>query len=465
MSRSSSVEELTVDLQSLVDSHEQPFVVIDSEYRIVAVNSAYESAYGTDRQRAIGQPCYAVSHNNTTPCHELGEDCPHLNLFEIGETYSCLHTHYDQSRHRCKVRVTAYPVRGSNGKLYMGELIQEIAAPEQAGTNGKRMVGCTGPYLACIEQLKMVSAVHAPVLLQGETGTGKELAANFIHQHSPRSDKPFLTVDCTVLTESLFEAEVFGYARGAFTGSVGEHTGLFEQADGGTLFLDEIGELPLSQQAKLLRALETGQYRRVGGRRYRKADVRIVCATNRHLWESVSAGQFREDLYYRIACLAVRLPPLRDRLGDIKLLVPSLLEPVSRTMGRRFTITPDAIERMKEYDYPGNIRELRNILFIAATNSPTGQMDAALMDKVLQQHAERRAQVVQSGKASVEPETKQEASGTQVGGQLPASLQEMEAQHIAQLLAQYDNNRRKVAEALAISERTLYRKLKRYQLS
>jgi two-component system response regulator AtoC len=466
ISRNGAVEALTVDLQSLVDSHEQPFVVIDSEYRIVAVNSAYERAYGTDRQTAVGQPCYAVSHDNNTPCHELGEDCPHLNLFEIGETYSCLHTHYDTSHRKCKVRVTAYPVRGSNGRLYMGELIQEIAAPDEVGHNGKRMVGCTGPYLACIEQLKMVSAVHAPVLLQGETGTGKELAANFIHQHSPRSDKPFLTVDCTVLTESLFEAEVFGYARGAFTGSVGEHTGLFEQANGGTLFLDEIGELPLSQQAKLLRALETGQYRRVGGRRYRKSDVRIVCATNRHLWESVSAGQFREDLYYRIACLAVRLPPLRDRLGDIDVLVPSLLEPVSRTMGRRFSMSADALEQLKSYDYPGNIRELRNILFIAATNSPSGELDAGLISEVLQQHADRRAQVAQTEEATADPEAKaREVPDGKVGGQLPSSLQEMEAQHIAQLLAQYRNNRRKVAEALAISERTLYRKLKRYQLS
>lgn len=464
ISRNSPVEALTVDLQSLVDSHEQPFVVIDSEYRIVAVNGAYERAYGTNRQRAIGQPCYAVSHDNQTPCHELGEDCPHLNLFEIGETYSCLHTHYDKSRRSCKVRVTAYPVRGSNGKLYMGELIREIAAPEEVGQTGKRMVGCTGPYMACIEQLKMVAAVHAPVLLQGETGTGKELAANLIHQQSPRSDKPFLTVDCTVLTESLFEAEVFGYARGAFTGSVGEHAGLFEQADGGTLFLDEIGELPLSQQAKLLRALETGQYRRVGGRRSRKADVRIVCATNRHLWESVTAGQFREDLYYRIACLAVRLPPLRDRLGDIEVLVPNLLEPLSRTMGRPFALSPEAIERLKNYDYPGNIRELRNILFIAATNSPTGKVDGALVAKVLQQHGERRAQVAESTESSVDPEAKQ-APGAQVGSQLAPTLHEVEAQHIAQLLVQYHNNRRKVAEALAISERTLYRKLKRYQLS
>ncbi len=249
------------------------------------------------------------------------------------------------------------------------------------------MVGKTPAFTACMDQLKMVAAAQAPVLLQGETGTGKELAANYIHHNSPRSGQPFLTVDCTVLTESLFESEVFGHVRGAFTGSVGERIGLFEQADGGTLFLDEVGELPMSQQAKLLRVLESGQYRRVGGRSNRKADVRIVCATNRHLWDHVKAGRFREDLYYRIACLAVRLPPLRERIDDIQLLAPNLLEPISSAMSRHYSLTDDALERLKQYDYPGNVRELRNILSIAATHSKSGEIDAVAIDEVMQVHA------------------------------------------------------------------------------
>ena len=232
-SRSGFAATPNFDLQSLVDSHEQPFVVIDSEYRIVAVNKAYERTYGTDRQQAVGQFCFQISHNNDAPCHEYGEDCPHLNLFEIGKRDACVHTHYDKNQRMCQVRVTAYPLHTGDGKLYMGELIQELFTPESRGIGGKQMVGATAPFLACMEQLKMAAAVHAPVLLQGETGTGKELAANYIHQNSPRRDMPFLTVDCTVLTESLFEAEVFGHARGAFTGSVGERVGLFEQADGG----------------------------------------------------------------------------------------------------------------------------------------------------------------------------------------------------------------------------------------
>ena len=465
--RKTTVVPVPVDLQSLVDSHEQPFVVIDNEYRIMAVNSAYERTYGTSRELAVGQPCYKISHDNDAPCHESGEDCPHVNLFEIGKRDSCLHVHYDANHRMCQVRVTAYPLYGSNGELFMGELIQEISAPEERRLNGRRMVGETRPFLACMEQLKMVASAQAPVLVQGETGTGKELAANFIHHNSVRSDQPFLTVDCTVLTESLFEAEVFGHARGAFTGSVGERTGLFEQAHGGTLFLDEVGELPLAQQAKLLRVLESGQYRRVGGRGYRKADVRVICATNRHLWDRVTAGHFREDLYYRIACLAVRLPPLRERLADIGLLAPNLLELISQTMSRSFELSPDAIEQLKQYHYPGNVRELRNILFVAATKSPGDSITAALVSDAMghlsRTHDQAQGNAGQSRRAG----DNQATHATLVEDSRKvnaASLQDVEAKHIADLIDQHQGNRKQIAGALGISERTLYRKLKKYNL-
>ncbi|HYQ70830.1 MAG TPA: sigma 54-interacting transcriptional regulator, partial [Gammaproteobacteria bacterium] len=198
--RKNTTQQPPIELQSLVDSHEQPFVIIDRDYQILAVNSAYERAFGTDSVQAVGQPCYRISHNNEAPCHESGEDCPHVNLFEVGQRDSCLHIHYDKDHRMCQVRVTAYPLRGSDGELYMGELIEEISGPEDRRLDGKRMVGCTPPFMACMDQLKMVAAAHAPVLLQGETGTGKELAASYIHRNSPRSDQPFLTVDCTVLT-------------------------------------------------------------------------------------------------------------------------------------------------------------------------------------------------------------------------------------------------------------------------
>ena len=451
---------VSIELQSLVDSHALPFVMIDRDYRILAINTAYEKTFGVTRNEAVGLPCYKVSHNSDTPCHEAGEDCPHVNLFEIGKTDSCLHVHYDADHRMCQVRVTAYPLQGSNGELYMGELIQQLSGPDERRVNGRRMVGQSLPFLACMDQMKMIAAAEAPVLLQGETGTGKELAAHFVHSNSMRREQPFLTVDCTVLTESLFEAEVFGHARGAFTGSVGDRTGLFEQADGGTLFLDEVGELPMSQQAKLLRVLESGQYRRVGGKRPRKADVRIVCATNRHLWESVSAGHFREDLYYRIACLSVRLPALRERLDDIEILAPDLLGPVSQTMNQKFKLTQTAIERLKLYEYPGNVRELRNILFIAATHSSAGEIDEDVIETVLQQLAHGRKHQQQDATMQArQAETESQPGKTGNG------LHDVEAKHISALLQQHHDNRKQVAAALGISERTLYRKLKRYNLN
>ncbi|MGB5538923.1 MAG: sigma 54-interacting transcriptional regulator [Gammaproteobacteria bacterium] len=451
---------LPFELQSLVETHTKPFVVVDSGYRILAVNSAYEKTFGIAGADAVGKFCHQVSHSSAVPCSEVGEDCPHTSLYKNGASTSCLHNHFDINNRACQVRVSAFPLRGSDGELYMGELIEELNPPAERRTNGKRMVGKSRPFLACIDQLKVAAATDAPVLVQGETGTGKELAARHIHLHSSRREQPFLTVDCTVLTDTLFEAEVFGHARGAFTGSVGERIGLFEQANGGTLFLDEIGELPLSQQAKLLRALETGHFRRVGGRHQRTSDVRIICATNRHLWDGVKADQFREDLYYRIACLAIRMPPLRERLNDIDVLAASLLERISEIMKRHFMVEPEAIQGLKQYDYPGNIRELRNVLFVAASRSTRNLITADLVAAVLdEQRLERQHEL---------PDT---SGPSRAARHAPSdlvtapTLKDVEAQHIAELLQKHNHSRKLVAVALGVSERTLYRKLRRYNLS
>jgi transcriptional regulator with PAS, ATPase and Fis domain len=460
---------LPIELQSLIDSHEQPFVVIDRDYRIMATNKAYQKAYCADGEPAIGNQCFKVSHHNNVPCCQLGEECPHTYLFENGEQKSCVHIHYDQNGNMHQVRVTAYPLRSSDGELYLGEHLQEISAPEHTNAARGRMVGKSEPFTDCVEQLKLVAATHAPVLLLGETGTGKELAASYIHSHSPRHEKPFLTVDCTTLADSLFEAEVFGHTKGAYTGSVGDKPGLFEQANGGTLFLDEIGEMPKAQQSKLLRILESGQYRRVGGRNTRKVNVRIICATNRHLWDAVRDGHFREDLYYRIACMSVRLPTLRERMDDIPLLARSLLEPVSQTMRRKFRLSDDAILRLNAYDFPGNVRELRNILFVTATQSGEDEISGALVEHVVGQLKRgRRGQDISvshpTGQSS--PVTEENAAPAAVNPvhTSPASLQELEAQHIQDLLNEHKGNRRQIAGTLGISERTLYRKLKKYGL-
>ena len=456
-----------IDMQSLVESHENPFVVIDRDYRILAVNAAYEQVYGTARHWAVGKTCFSVSHGNDKPCDLMGEDCPHKHVFETGEPYSCLHIHYDSDHRMHQVRVTAHPLHCPDGTLCVGETVEELSAHVDSRGAEDRMVGQSKPFLACLGQLKLAAGSDATALLQGETGTGKELAAKFIHDNSARKAAPFLVVDCTVLTESLFESEVFGHVKGAFTGSMGEKAGLFEQAEGGTLCLDEIGELPMPLQAKLLRVLETGQYRRVGGHKTLKSDVRIICSTNRHLWESVLAGQFREDLYYRVACLNIRVPNLCERIEDIPLLAEHLIECASKAMQRSFHLTPGAVRRLTEYGYPGNVRELRNILNVAATHCSNSAIDAQLIEKVISQLTEARDHHHHAKDDVAVPALQLVAvakSADASGAPGFTSLRAVEAQHINQLLSRYGGNRKQVAAVLGVSERTLYRKLKRYTL-
>lgn len=453
---------LSVDLNSLVNSHEKPFVVIDKNYRIMAVNKAYERHYDATSETAVGQRCYQVSHGKDHPCSIDGEECPHEHVFKTGQAKICAHLHCDSEHHMHQVKISAFPLKGFNNELFLGECIEEVSPDIKSRSGTNQMVGDSVEFIACIDQLNIAAGSEAPVLLQGETGTGKELAAEFIHTHSPRKMNPFQIVDSTVLTESLFESEMFGHASGAYTGSVGEKQGLFELAEGGTIFLDEIADMPALQQAKLLRVLESGQYRRVGGKTMRKANVRIICATNRHLWESVIAGTFREDLYYRIACLNIRLPSLRDRINDIPVLARSLIEGINRSMRCSYHLMPDAFECLKSYQYPGNVRELRNVLFIAATHSRNREIDAALIKNVLNNlpHCNEvdANEINQMSQITTQSPL---TSGLSHDREEPTSLKSIEEEHIRGLLDRYSGNRRLVASALGISERTIYRKLKR----
>ena len=453
--------ETSIDLDSLVSSHDKPFVVIDKNYRILAVNKAYEQEYGATSESALGRRCYQISHGKDRPCSEEGEECPHEYIFNTGEAKVCTHIHCDAHHNMFQVKVSAFPLKGPNNELYLGECIEDVSSMNVLVPGSKQMVGESSEFMACINQLNIAASSDAPVLLQGETGTGKELAAEFIHTHSSRSMKPFQIVDSTVLTENLFESEMFGHVSGAFTGSVGAKQGLFELAEGGTIFLDEIGDMPVSQQAKLLRVLESGQYRRVGGKNIRKADVRIICATNRHLWESVLAGTFREDLYYRIACLNIRLPNLRDRINDVPVLARNLLEGINRSMRCSYHLMPDVYEHLKSYQYPGNVRELRNILFIAATHSINREIDAASIENVMNNlpHC-NGTEVSNINKMGFVASATPLAAGSDDIKEQPTSLKGIEEKHIRELLDRYQGNRKQVADVLGISERTIYRKLK-----
>lgn len=224
--------------------------------------------------------------------------------------------------------------------------------------------------------LARVAPTTATVLVEGESGTGKELVADAVHRHSPRADGPFVVFDCSAVQPELMESELFGHVRGAFTGAVATRAGAMAEADGGTLFLDEIGELSLELQPKLLRALERREYKPVGSNERRRVDVRIVAATNRDLREMVDASSFREDLYYRLAVIRVRLPSLRRRPDDIPLLVRHFLAEAAGTRG--LTVSFDTMERLKRHSWPGNVRELRNYIERAAVLSDGRQIDLEL---------------------------------------------------------------------------------------
>jgi DNA-binding NtrC family response regulator len=281
-----------------------------------------------------------------------------------------------------------------------------------------------------------IGPTDKPVLVLGESGTGKELVVRAIHAQSPRRDRPLVVVNCAALPESLLESELFGYERGAFTGANTAKAGLFEVADGGTLFVDEIGELALSLQAKLLRTLEDGSFRRVGSTKERRANVRLLAATNRDLAEEVRKGRFRDDLFYRINVLAIRLPALRERLEDIPLLVRHFT-------GDQWELETGLMERLQSFDWPGNIRQLKNALErakILATDRVLRFAD--FPQEINSQHPI----AVPKGKPST-------------------ALSELAAQHVAAVFRKFGGNKTQTAQALGISRRALYRLLEKYQIT
>ncbi len=237
------------------------------------------------------------------------------------------------------------------------------------------IIGATDSMRIVFDQVRVVAKWNTTVLIRGESGTGKELIANSIHYNSPRSTGPFLKLNCAALPDNLLESELFGHEKGAFTGATSMRKGRFEQADGGTLFLDEIGEISPAFQTKLLRVLQEGELERVGGNRTLKVDVRIIAATNRDLESAVEAGDFREDLYYRLNVMAITMPALRERIDDIPDLARFLLGKVGQKQGRTLRLTDSAIRLLMRYTWPGNVRELENCMERAAVMSMDGTID------------------------------------------------------------------------------------------
>ena len=299
-----------------------------------------------------------------------------------------------------------------------------------------------------MRRVEKVAPSDVTVLLRGESGTGKEVLATAIHAASARADQPLIKVNCGALTETLLESELFGHTRGAFTGAVETRKGLFQQADGGTIFLDEIGEVSQALQVKLLRVLQTGEFQRVGDAQTLRVDVRVIAATNRPLEAMIEEGTFRSDLYYRLNVVPLVLPALRERREDIPALIDAILERIRRRTGQRYTVDHEAFERMMEYPWPGNIRELENALEHACVMCEERTITTADLPVA-----------VQNGRIADFP-----AEASSVSDEGPVTLEELEQQALIQALEATGYNHTQAARRLGITRRTLGYRIAKYNL-
>lgn len=305
--------------------------------------------------------------------------------------------------------------------------------------------GRSQPMRRVYEQVARVSGTGVTVFVTGESGSGKEVVAQTIHQLSRRRNNPFLAVNCGAISPHLIESEVFGHEKGSFTGAQRQHQGFFERAHGGTLFLDEITEMPLDLQVKLLRVLETGTFMRIGSTDMLEADVRIIAATNRKPLDAVAQGKLREDLLYRLNVFPIHLPPLRDRLEDVELLAEHFVEEISQREGKSKSFTPAGLRRMASYPWPGNVRELRNAVHRAYVMTE----GALISDEWLPQ-------------AEVGTPLPAASSGRSLSVHVGMSLAEVERMMIYATLDHYGGHKEKTAATLGVSLKTLYNRLKEY---
>jgi DNA-binding NtrC family response regulator len=317
--------------------------------------------------------------------------------------------------------------------------VQPAAEPVTADVPPEGIVGRTAGMLAMYKQIAYAADSVAPVLIVGESGTGKELVARAIHRHSRRANRPFVAINCGALAETLLESELFGHSRGAFTGAIGDHKGVFEQANGGTVFLDEIGETSAAMQVKLLRVLQESEVRPVGATRTTRVDGRVVAATNIDLERAVPEGRFRQDLFYRLSVIVIRLPALRDRREDIPLLIDQFLHNAGARTGRTLTIAVEAVEALSRYRWPGNVRELENTIERLAVFS-RGRIERDDLPNAIVAAPPLEERMFKD---------------------LP-SLDELERRYLLHVLHAVGGNRSRAASALGIDRRTLYRMAERF---
>jgi DNA-binding NtrC family response regulator len=413
-----------------------------NDVAVVLLNLDLPGMSGTDTLRAI---------RAMAPPPEVVVTSPHGTVTEAAEI--ARHGAFDFVPQPFNFKDLNHVLRAAHDQAVRRRQGLHLEAALRAHDPFPEIVGRSPGIKRVLAVVNKAARTLSPVLIQGESGTGKELVARALHAHSPRAAMPLTIVDCGALQDTLLESELFGHERGAFTGAHGLKHGLFETANQGTLFLDEVGEMSPATQVKVLRALQSGEFRRIGSNRHIKADIRVIAATNKDLREEVQRNRFREDLYYRIAVIDIHMPALRERTEDIPFLVEHFLRANAYGGRERLQVTAEAMACLVRYPWPGNIRELRNVIerLSVLADSQVLTVDAlppAIAKAGLEPaEADGRARPVDASRAE---------------GAADVTLDEIERLHILRTLERHRWNKKRVAGLLGIDTKTLYNKLRRY---
>jgi PAS domain S-box-containing protein len=425
----------------ILDSINEGVFTVGLDWRITAFNQAAERITGVSREKAIGRPCCDVFHANICETN-----CALRQTFKTGKpVVKATAQIINNQGQRVPIRISAALLKDSKGNMVGGvETFQDLSQVEQLRKELESrytfsdIIGRSASMMRLFEILPQIADTTSTVLLEGASGTGKELFARAIHNLSRRSKKPFIAVNCAALPDTLLESELFGHKAGAFTDAKREKPGRFALAEGGTIFLDEIGDVSQAMQIRLLRVLQERVVEPLGGIKPVPVDVRVIAASNKDLARLVRAGKFRDDLYYRIRVVHLKLPELRHRREDIPLLVDTLVAKFNHIQGKDIAgVSDEVMARLMEYDYPGNVRELENIIEQAFVLCRGGMIELAHLPPELR--PER----------AIGPEEAR-----------PMSLEAMERFMIAETLRRCAGNRKVAAQSLGIDVSTLYRKVK-----
>jgi len=433
-------------VDTIIESLADGVFTVDQKLRITSFSKGMEHMTGLKDSVVIGSACDEIlSGDNCTG------NCPFANTLERGYGLANIRERIaGKNGDTIPVFISTAFLKDSSGNMELIATVKDLSEIEKLRKDVNEryqfsnIIGKSNQMQQIFELIEVLGDADCAILIEGESGTGKELVSRAIHHESHRRNKPFIKVNCSAIVEGLFESELFGHVKGAFTGAIKDKVGKFELADGGTIFLDEIADMPLSLQPKLLRILQDMEFERVGDNRTRKVDVRIIAATNKNMLHEIAASRFREDLYYRLCVVPVVMPPLRERKEDIPLLVNHFLEKCSMKLPNKTRIsdiTPAAMSAILDYDWPGNIRELENAIEHASIRTRRDRIDTDALPVYL------------SGTSA--------GKGSSIDLQnRPMTMDVVQKHYIDELMKKYKGNRSMVAKDLGISRTTLWRKLR-----